>query len=85
MFTLASLIDLAMIIKEELLRKGYKLYMDSDTNQQFFIIPKEIYTEISDRVILDNWGEYDTDSYICRITTSWATTEESVKYLLQIL
>jgi threonine aldolase len=78
-------VDLAMMIKESLLKKGYSQYIDSYTNQQFFIIPKEIYAEISDRVILDNWGEYDTDSYVCRITTSWATTEESVKYLLQIL
>ena len=78
-------IDLAMIIKESLLKKGYRQYIDSYTNQQFFIIPKEIFAEVSDRVILDNWGEYDSDAYVCRITTSWATTEESVKYLLQIL
>ena len=74
-----------MIIKEELLKKGYRLYIDSDTNQQFFIIPKEIYEAVSDRVVLDNWGEYDSSSYICRITTSWATTREAVDYLLNIL
>ena len=48
-------------------------------------IPKEIYEAVSDRVVLDNWGEYDNCSYICRITTSWATTREAVDYLLNIL
>ena len=78
-------IDLAMTIKESLLKKGYRQYIDSYTNQQFFIIPKEIFNEISDRVVLDNWGEYDGSSYICRITTSWATTREAVDYLLNII
>ena len=78
-------IDLAMLIKDSLIKKGYKLYMDSYTNQQFFIIPKEIFIKISDKVVIDNWGEYDKDNFICRITTSWATTKESVEFLINIM
>ncbi len=78
-------IDMAMIIKNALISKGFRQYTDSYTNQQFFVIPKEIFKNISDKVVIDNWGEYDCENYICRITTSWATTKEAVDYLINML
>ena len=75
-------VSLAMKIKNALIDKGYTPYMDSYTNQQFFIIPKEKYDQISKDIVIDNWGEYDNTSYICRITTSWATRQEAVEYLI---
>ncbi len=74
---------LAMKIKNALLEKNYKLYLDSYTNQQFFIIPNEKLSELGSEAVLDNWGAYDEHSSIVRITTSWATTEEMADYLLE--
>ncbi len=76
---------LAMKIKKYLLEKNYRLYLDSYTNQQFFIIPDEKLESLEGKAILDNWGAYDENSSIVRITTSWATTEEAVDYLLELM
>lgn len=76
---------LAMKIKNALLEKNYKLYLDSYTNQQFFIIPNEKLSELEGKAVLDNWGAYDGHSSIVRITTSWATTEEAADYLIGLM
>ncbi len=76
---------LAMKIKTALLEKNYKLYLDSYTNQQFFIIPNSKLAELEGKVVVDNWGAYDENSSVVRITTSWATKEEAVDYLLELM
>jgi threonine aldolase len=80
-------VDLAMRIKCELKAKGYEFYNDSYTNQQFPIISKAKLDSIQDKVILDDWGPYgdNGDRRLVRITTSWATTEEAVATLLELL
>ena len=80
-------VDLAMRIKRELKAKGYEFYNDSYTNQQFPIIAKAKLDSIQDKVILDDWGPYDENGErrLVRITTSWATTEEAVDTLLELL
>ena len=80
-------VDLAMRIKSGLKAKGYEFYNDSYTNQQFPIISKAKLESIQDKVILDDWGPYDDngDKRLVRITTSWATTEEAVDTLLELL
>jgi threonine aldolase len=80
-------VDLAMRIKRELKAKGYEFYNDSYTNQQFPIISKAKLDSIKDRVVLDDWGPYGAsgDMRLVRITTSWATPEEAVDTLLELL
>ena len=80
-------VDLAMRIKRELKAKGYEFYNDSYTNQQFPIISKTKLDSIADRVVLDDWGPCgdNGDMRLVRITTSWATTEEAVDTLLELL
>ncbi len=76
---------LAMKIKKALLEKSYRLYLDSYTNQQFFIIPNSKLAELEGKAVLDNWGKYDENSSIVRIATSWATTEEAADYLIGLM
>ena len=80
-------VDLAMRIKRELTAKGYEFYNDSYTNQQFPIISRSKLESIKDKVVLDDWGPYtdNGDMRLVRITTSWATTEEAVDTLLEVL
>jgi threonine aldolase len=80
-----SAIDHAMRIKAEMKNKGYTEYMDSYTNQQFFIISSSKLDEIKDYLFFDDWGPYDENSRIMRITTSWATTNEMVDKLLSLM
>ncbi len=78
-------IDMAMRIKEALLAHGYRMYIDSPTNQQFPILDRATYQRLSQTFLFDFWGDVDADHVVVRICTSWATREENVKQLLQSL
>lgn len=76
---------LAMKIKKAFVEKGYKVYLDSYTNQQFFVMTEEKYKELSEKVVIDNWGPMGDGEVLVRITTSWATPEEAVDYLISLI
>ncbi|MBQ8474086.1 MAG: aminotransferase class V-fold PLP-dependent enzyme [Clostridia bacterium] len=77
--------SLAMKIKKAFTEKGYKTYFDSYTNQQFFVMSEEKYNELSEKVVIDNWGPMGEREVLVRITTSWATEEAAVDYLLSLI
>ena len=76
---------LAIKIKNAFLEKGYELYVDSYTNQQFFLVTEEKLKEISEKVIVDDWGPAGDHKHLIRVTTSWATTEEMADTLIGLL
>ena len=76
-------VELALYAKEELKKKGVKLYIDSYTNQQFIVVSKEKYDEISKKFLLSFWGENE-DGIIARVCTSWATTKETIDSFLSM-
>lgn len=78
-------INCAGRMKKMFIDKGYQLFMDSPTNQQFIIIPNKKVKELEKKIIFTHWGPYDKDSFICRFVTSWATTEEQMEFLEKIL
>ena len=76
-------VELALYAKEELRKKGVKLYIDSYTNQQFIVVSKEKYDEISKKFLLSFWGENE-EGIIARVCTSWATTKETIDSFLSM-
>ena len=76
-------VDLALYVKEELKKKGVKLFIDSYTNQQFIIVSKEKYEEISKKFILSFWEENE-EGIVARVCTSWATTKETMDSFLAL-
>lgn len=74
--------NMAMKIKRELVSFGYKIYIDSYTNQQFFILKNSQLENIEEEVALMYWGKYSETQSIVRIVTSWATTESMVEKLI---
>ncbi len=76
----------AMRIRRAFEAKGYRAFTDSYTNQQFFVIDKAKLAELSEHVVVDDWGDIDAEeNHLIRITTSWATSDESVDYLISLL
>lgn len=75
----------AMQMKQMFLSHGYKLFKDSPTNQQFVIIPNEKVKLLEQKVLFTHWGPFDKDNTICRFVTSWATTDEQMKFLESII
>ena len=76
-------VDLAIYTKEALMKKGVKFYIESFTNQQFIVLNKKKYDEVSKKFELSYWGE-DKGDIICRFCTSWATTKEMMDQLIAI-
>lgn len=78
-------IVMAEKLKKGFVDKGYRLFSDSDTNQQFFILEKTKIEELKKKVSFAVWEEYDSDHKIVRFATSWATEESDVEVLLKLI
>ena len=65
-------------------KKGIELYYGSPTNQQFPVLTKEQYDTLSKDFVFSDWGRKD-DKYIVRFCTSWATDEENVEKLVDVI
>ncbi len=76
-------IRLAMKIKAAFLAKGYEMYLDSGSNQQFFLLSREKLDLLMGKgFVIDDWGLQENGKHLVRITTSWATTDAAVDALL---
>lgn len=77
-------IELAMRIRQGIKQKGYETYMDSPTNQQFFIIENTKLEEILEKVTVTIWCKPDEHHTVIRLVTSFATRPEDVEALIDI-
>lgn len=78
-------VQLAQKLKQGLVEKGYELYLDSPTNQQFFLLTNETINQLQKEVRFSLWEPYDAHHQIVRFATSWATTEEQIVELLALM
>lgn len=78
-------IELAQKLKQLILDKGYELYIDSPTNQQFLIIDNEKLKKLSENVEYSFWEKYNADSTVIRLATSWSTKQEDLVELEKYL
>lgn len=78
-------IDTAMRMKELMTDMGYRLYLDSPTNQQFFIIENSKVEDLYSKVACGFMDKYDDEHSVIRLCTSWATDMKSVEALAEIL
>lgn len=78
-------INMADILKQGLMEKGYRFFIDSPTNQQFIILENDKMEELKDKVAFSFWEKYDENHTVVRFATSWATKEEDVRALLDLL
>jgi threonine aldolase len=83
-FDIAAHADkLAYKIKQAFTEKGYSFLFDSNTNQQFPIIPKKQLKVLEKKYAFSFWQQVDAEHTAVRFCTSWATKEEDVERLLQ--
>lgn len=78
-------VDLAMRLKEGFRAKGISLYMDSPTNQQFFVLPNNKIDELRKTVSFELWGPRGDTETPVRFVTDWATTDADIDTLLSAL
>ena len=75
-------ISTARRLKEALLAKGYRLHIDSPTNQQFFVLPNHEIDRLSQYATFELWGPRGEEESVVRFVTSWATTDEQIDALI---
>ena len=78
-------IDCAERLKAGLISKGYNMYLDSPTNQQFIVIETAKLEELGKQVAYGFMEAYDAEHTVIRFATSWATRMEDVEKLIELL
>ena len=80
-----SAISCAQQLKDAFRDKGYTFYLDSPTNQIFIVLENEKMAELQKKVVFGRWEKADENHTVARFVTSWATKEEDVKRLIELL
>lgn len=76
-------VELAMMIREAFVEKGYSLRYDSKTNQQFPILPNDVLLKLGKKYSFSFWEKVDATQSVVRFCTSWATKKENVEMLIE--
>ena len=80
-----SAVAYADAIREKLEEKGLELCYGSPTNQVFVKLTDAMRAKLEENVHVSFWCKPDENHTVIRLATSWATTQEDVKKLLEIL
>lgn len=72
-------------IRSALISNGYTLYLPNPTNQVFFTMSDALYNTLCQHARLGFMEKPDPDHTIARICTSWATTQEQIEGMKQLL
>ncbi len=75
-------VEQAMRIKEAFKNTGCEFLYDSPTNQQFPILNRMVYNELSKLYTFSTWEKLPNERYAVRFCTSWATKDEYVDTLI---
>ena len=78
-------IQMAEKLKKAFIEKGYTLFVDSPTNQQFVILDNEKLELLAEKVTFSIWENVDDSHTAVRFATSWGTKEEDVDCLIEML
>ena len=75
-------VKLAMRVKKLLIeQRGYLPFINSETNQQFMVVPNGEVEELRHHVGFEVWCPADGQNTVCRFVTSWATKESDIEEL----
>lgn len=77
---------LAERLRKAFTAKGYKCFIDSPTNQQFFILPNDVCDSLrGNGISFEDWGPRGEKETTVRFVTSWATKDEDVEKLENLI
>lgn len=78
-------IEMAKLLRQGLHEKNFRFYLESPTNQQFVVLENGRLKELEKQVRFSVWEKVDDTHTAVRFATSWATTEEEIRQLLELL
>lgn len=74
-------VALAQKLRRVFEQKGYDTFIDSPTNQQFFILPNDLIDRLLSVATFEYWGPRGESFSKVRFVTSWETTEQDIDSL----
>ncbi len=78
-------IAMAKKLKEAFKAKGYSFYFESPTNQIFVVLDNKKMNELKKKVSFSFWETLDSSRTVVRFATSWATREEDVARVIDLI
>lgn len=78
-------VEHAIAIRESFRKAGYEVVIESPTNQQFLRLPNEVIDRLRQDMSFDYWGSRGEKESIVRFVTSWATTDEDISRLQELV
>ena len=72
-------------MKAVLKEKGYRFFLETDTNQQFVILEKRQMEALARSVRFSKWEPFDASHTVVRFATSWSTTDADIEALRAVL
>ena len=75
-------VRMAMKLKKGFMDKGYPLFIDSPTNQQFFLLPNDIIEHLKEVASFEIWGRKGEKTTPVRFVTDWSSAESDIDILL---
>ena len=72
----------AMRLRAAFAEKGWPLFVNSPTNQQFPVLPNGAMETLAEQYSFEVWARVDADHTAVRFCTSWSTTDEDVDALI---
>lgn len=78
-------VRLAKELRSAFESKGYRCFIDSPTNQQFFILPNTLIDRLLPQCSFEYWGPRGESESQVRFVTSWETTDEDIALLKSLL
>ena len=78
-------IDMAEKLKAIFREKGCEIFLESPTNQQFIVMENSRMEELKKEVAFSFWEVKDETHTVVRFVTGWATTDEDLERLKELL
>lgn len=78
-------IAMAARLRQALEARGYRLAVNSQTNQLFPVLPNAVLDRLTPLVGFEVWGVRGESETTVRVVTSWSTAEEDVEKLIALL
>ncbi len=76
---------MAEILAKGIAEKGYEFVIPPQTNLIFPLLPKTLEEELRKKVMYETWPVVTETHQAIRLVTSWGTTEEEVRALLELI
>lgn len=78
-------IEMADRMRDAFREKGYEFYIETVTNQIFIVLENKRMEELKQSVSFSFWERVDDNHTVVRFASSWATREQDVDRLIELL